>query len=103
MYLGEKQTPNRLNFTVSGTTGAIFIEREGDAYIERAGERELIEPRQWEVDGIEAGVHELVRALDGEGELSCTGRDGLTVVEMMIACLQSQQQNNAKVALPLPR
>ena len=57
----------------------------------------------WEVDGIAAGVHELVRALDGAGELSCTGRDGLIVVEMMIACLQSQQQNNAKIALPLPR
>ena len=66
-------------------------------------ERELVEPRPWEVEGIEAGMHELVRALDGEGELSCTGRDGLTVVEMMIACLQSQQQNNAKVALPLLR
>ncbi len=103
IYLGEKQAPNRLDFTISGTTGNIFIEREGDAYIERHGERELVEPRPWEVDGIAAGVHELVRVLDGEGELSCTGRDGLTVVEMMIACLQSQQQNNAKVALPLAR
>jgi len=83
--------------------GSIFIEREGDAYIERDGERELVEPRLWEVEGIEAGVRELVRVLDGEGELSCTGRDGLTVVEMMIACLQSQQRDNAKVALPLPR
>lgn len=103
VYLGEKQTPNRLDFTVVGTTGAIFIEREGNAYLERDGERVLVEPRPWEVDGIEAGVHELVRALDGTDALSCTGRDGLIVVEMMIACLQSQQQNNSKVALPLPR
>ena len=103
IYLGEKQTPNRLDFTVSGTAGSIFIEREGAAFIERDGERALIEPPPWAVEGIEAGVHELVRALDGQGELSCTGRDGLVVVELMIACLRSQQQDNAKIALPLSR
>ena len=69
-------------------------ETESESWLNRARGKSMESPRV---------CTNSLRALDGEGELSCTGRDGLTVVEMMIACLQSQQQNNAKVALPLSR
>ena len=102
-FLAEKETLDLADFGVFGTTGAIAIREKGEAIIEREGKRETIEKPEWEVDNISAGVHELVHVLDGEGELSCTGRDGLTVVEMLVACLRSQQQNNAKITLPLAR
>ena len=45
-------------------------------------------------EGIEAGVHELVKILDGKGESSCTVYDGREVVKMMLGILQSQQEGN---------
>ena len=57
----------------------------------------------WEVEGIPAGVHELIRLVDEGGVPVSSGRDGLRVVEVLIGFLESQARDNAKVRLPLPR
>ena len=54
---------------------------------------------EWEVEGIEAGVRELVEILDGKTESSCTVYDGREVVKMMLGILQSQQEGNGRVEL----
>ncbi len=102
VYHGDKQAQQRTEFTVSGTEGRLLIAGE-NAFLDRGERREPIAAPQWEVKEIQAGVHELVRVLDGEGELSCTGRDGLAVVEMMLACLQSQVRGNVRIPIPLER
>jgi predicted dehydrogenase len=102
VYHGDKQAQQRTEFTVSGTEGRLLIAGE-NAFLDRGERREPVAAPQWEVKEIQAGVHELVRVLDGEGELSCTGRDGLAVVEMMLACLQSQVRGNVRIPIPLER
>ena len=107
-YLGEKQASDRSHFTVTGTLGALVIEEHANpndnvSFIEREGGREPVKAPEWPYEGIETGFHELVQVLDGSGQLSCPGRDALTVVEMTLACLKSQQEGNSKVTWPLVR
>ena len=102
VYQGDKQAQRRTEFIVSGTEGRIQIAEE-NAFLDRGEQREPVAAPKWEFEGIEAGVRELVSVLDGEGELSCTGRDGLAVVEMMLACLQSQVRGNVRIPIPLER
>jgi len=107
-YLGEKQASGRSHFTVTGTLGALVIEEHANpndtvSFIEREGGREPVKAPEWPYEGIETGFHELVQVLDGSGQLSCPGRDALTVVEMLLACLKSQQEGNSKVTWPLVR
>jgi len=98
-YVGEKKTPGRLRFDVLGTDGSLHISDQ-DAYLVKDDAREQVDVPEWDVEGIEAGVHELVEVLDGKGEISCNIHDGQIVVDMMLGILQSQQEGNAKVMLP---
>ena len=79
-----------------------MIDGDDNAFLDRT-EREPVEIPEWNGEGIEVGFQELVRVVDGDGELSCTGRDGLAVVEMMLGFLKSQVEGNVKVTLPLAR
>lgn len=102
IYHGDKQAPKRTEFVVTGTEGRVVIDGDDNAFLDRT-EREPVEIPEWNGEGIEAGFQELVRVVDGDGELSCTGRDGLAVVEMMLGFLKSQVEGNVKVTLPLAR
>ena len=84
---------------VLGSEGRLNIGDDGTAQIE--GDKVLtdVDVPEWEVEGIEAGVHELVKILDAKGESSCTVYDGREVVKMMLGILQSQQEGNSRVAL----
>ncbi|MDP6037052.1 MAG: Gfo/Idh/MocA family oxidoreductase, partial [Candidatus Latescibacteria bacterium] len=98
-YIGEKKTQGGVRLEVMGTDGRLYIGDTGDAHIEKDGELEKVDVPVWEVEGIEAGVHELVRVLEGKAELSCTIYDGQVVVDMMLGILQSQQEGNGKAML----
>lgn len=98
-YIGEKKTQGGVRLEVMGTVGRLHIGDTGEAHIEKDGELEKVDVPVWDVEGIEAGVHELVNVLDGKGELSCTISDGREVVGMMLGILQSQQEGNGKVML----
>ena len=82
-YIGEKKTQRGLQLQVMATDGRLHIDNSGSARIERDGEFEAVDVPTWDVEGIEAGVCELVDVLNGKGELSCTVRDGRIVVDMM--------------------
>ncbi len=98
-YIGEKRSKGGVRLQVLGSEGQLYIGDDGTAQIVREGEITSVEAPEWEVEGIEAGVHELVDILDGKGESSCTVYDGREVVKMMLGILQSQQEGNAKVVL----
>ncbi|MEE2753880.1 MAG: Gfo/Idh/MocA family oxidoreductase [Candidatus Latescibacterota bacterium] len=98
-YIGEKQTQGGVRLQVMGSEGRLHIGDDGRAQIEKEGRLTPVEIPVWDVEGIEAGVHELVDVMDGNGKLSCDVRDGHTVVRMMLGILESQQKGNVKVDL----
>ena len=71
--------------------------------IEKDGTTQLITAPQWDVEGIPAGVQELVRIVAEGGESSSSDKDGHKVVEIMIGFLESQRRDNAKITIPGPR
>lgn len=105
-YVGgtKKTAIARMVLEIAGTTGNIIIDTDR-AEIHRPDEAvERIDPPSWDVEGIAAGVQELIRLVDEGGGLPVSsGRDGMRAVEVLIGFLQSQQRDNAKVRLPLPR
>lgn len=105
LYVGgtKKTAIARMALEIAGTTGSIRIDSER-AEIHRKDEAVVcLDPPSWEVEGIAAGVQELIRLVDEGGAPVSSGRDGLRVVEVLIGFLESQQRDNAKVRLPLPR
>lgn len=98
-YIGEKKTHGGVRLQVMGSEGRLHIGDDGGAQIEQEGKLTEVKAPSWDVEGIEAGVHELVQVMDGKGELSCTIHDGLVVVKMMLGVLQSQKEGNTKVVL----
>ena len=98
-YIGEKKTQGGVRLQVMGSEGRLHIGDDGGAQLEKDGEWSKVDVPEWEVEGIEAGVHELVEILDGKTESSCTVYDGREVVKMMLGILQSQQEGNVRVAL----
>ena len=99
---GPKTTPGGLRLEIVGTTGHILINDRKGIIIE-GNASEPIEPPTWDIVGIPAGIQELVRVIDGDGTPVSPGREAHKVVEIMIGFLASQQRDNAKVTLPLPR
>jgi UDP-N-acetyl-2-amino-2-deoxyglucuronate dehydrogenase len=98
-YIGEKKTYSTVRLQVMGSEGRLHIDEMGGAQIVKEGKVSEVEVPVWEVEGIEAGVHELVNVMEGKGVLSCDVHDGHTVVKMMLGILESHQKGNAKVAL----
>ena len=100
---GPKTTPEpAITLEVVGTEGIVRI--DGDtAALHKGGEAQPIEAPTWEVEGIPAGIQELIQLLDAGGTPVSSGRDGLRVVEVIMGFLESQQRDNGKVALPQPR
>ena len=102
---GSKNTHNhRYVAEIVGTSGRIFLggSDEGILYLQDQ-DPELIAPPAWPVVGIPAAVGELIDVVADGGQLVSPGRAGLTVVELIIGILESQQQGNAPIALPLSR
>ena len=100
---GPKTTPEAaMTLEVVGTEGMVRI--DGDtAALHKGGEAQPIEAPTWEVEGIPAGIQELIQLVDAGGTPVSSGRDGLRVVEVIMGFLESQQRDNGKVALPQPR
>ncbi len=103
-YAGGPKTAiwSGVRLEIVGSTGYILIGNHGST-IYRADSIEEIEAPKWEVEGIPAGVRELVQLLTEGGEPKSPARAALNVVEIMIGFLESQRQNNGKVTLPNPR
>ena len=100
---GSKNTPApNFRLEIVGTEGYVLIDNE-KASLEKDGTSQPITPPQWEVEGIPAGVQELVRIVAEGGESSSSGRDGHKVVEIMIGFLESQRRDNGKITIPGPR
>ncbi len=100
---GSKNTPAPKSGTeIIGTTGRIrLVGDEGTLW--RGEEAEPIQPPEWPGSGIPAGVRELIQAVDQGGETSSPGRAGHTVVEIIIAILESQHRGNIPIPIPVPR
>ena len=105
-YAGGSKNTHRHKYVaeIVGGNGRIFLggSDEGVLYLEDQ-DPEQIAPPTWPVVGIPAAVCELIDVLDDGGELVSPGRAGLTVVELIIGILKSQQHGNAPIALPLSR
>lgn len=103
-YAGGPKTAiwSGVRLEIVGTTGYILIGNHGST-IYREDSIETIEAPKWEVEGIPAGVRELVQLISEGGEPKSPARAALNVVEIMIGFLESQRQGNGKVTLPNPR
>ncbi len=99
---GPKTTPGGFRLEIVGTTGYILI-NDQKATIHEGEASEQIQPPEWPIVGIPAGVQELVRVLDGDGDPVSPGREAHKVVKIMLGFLASQTQGNGRVNLPLPR
>ncbi len=99
---GPKNTPSGFRCEIVGTNGYILISDKG-ATIHQGDDVEKIEAPTWDVVGIPAGVQETVKLVAEGGEPVSPGSEGHKVVEIIIGFLTSQQNDNGKVRLPLPR
>lgn len=101
---GSKNTPpNTQQAEIVGTTGRIVLTNKDQGTLYRGDVAEAIEAPTWPVEGIPAGVDELVKLVAEGGEPVSPGQAGHTVVELIIGILQSQQLGNTPVQLPIPR
>ena len=99
---GSKATPApKQQIEVVGTTGRLLLGNKGILY--RGEEPEPLAPPSWPVEGIPAGIHELIAAMDQGSESVSPGRAGHLVVELIVGFLESQKQGNAPVSIPVPR
>ena len=99
---GPKTTLAGFRLEIVGTNGYILISDRG-ATLHQGDVVETITAPTWDVVGIPAGVQELVSLVADGGEPVSPGSEGHKVVEIIIGFLTSQQQDNGKVHLPLPR
>ena len=100
---GSKTTPApKQQIEVVGTTGRVRLGNDGGT-LYRGEEAEPLAPPAWPVEGIPAGIHELIAALDQGVESVSPGRAGHLVVELIIGFLESQKQGNVPVPIPVPR
>ena len=98
---GPKDTPVDNGTEIIGTTGRIVL-MGGRAELYRGQKPstfEPIQPPKPPIDGIAAGVQELVRVIDEDGEPASPGQAGLRVVEIIVGFLESQRRGNVKVEL----
>ncbi len=99
---GSKTTPApKQQIEVVGTTGRLLLGNKGILY--RGEEPEPLVPPSWPLEGIPAGIHELIAAMDQGVESVSPGRAGHLVVELIIGFLESQKQGNVPVPIPMPR
>ncbi len=99
---GPKTTPVGTRLEIVGTDGYIIISNKAATLF--TGDRaEVVEPPVWPVEGIPAGMRELVDVVARGGPLTAPGRTGHVVVEIIMGFLESQRRGNARVDLPLPR
>ena len=103
-YAGGSKNTSAPTFRLEivGETGHVLIDNTKAALI-KGEESEPIVPPAWPVEGIPAGVQELVRLIDEGGEPMSPARTAHQVVEIMIGFLESQRQGNAKIPIPVPR
>lgn len=101
-YAGLKGTPSRFDLEIVGSSACIRIS-DSKAQIHTEDRVEDLQPEVWPHSGISEGVRELVRVLRNGGDLASPGRTAIQTVEIMIGFLESQRQNNARVAIPVPR
>ena len=100
---GSKTTPApKQQLEVVGTTGRLIMVSDGGT-LYRGEEPEPLAPPTWPVEGIPAGIHELIAAMDQGVESVSPGRAGHTVVELISGFLESQKQGNVPVPIPVPR
>ena len=98
---GPKDTVTDNGIEVIGTTGRMVL-MGGRAELYRGPKPstfEAIQPPEPEIDGIQAGVQELVRLIDKGGEQASPGEAALMVVEIIIGFLESQRRGNVRVDL----
>ena len=88
---------------IVGSTGRILLASEKQGTLYQGDEASAIEVPELAVHGIVAGMQELIQVVAEGGELVSPGRAGHTVVELILGILQSQQQGNTPVKLPMPR
>ena len=101
---GSKSTPGpKFTTEVVGTTGRLVITGNDQATLFRGEEAEPVTAETWEVSGIEAGVQDLVRAVEQNRTPTSSGRDAQKVVEILVGFLQSQEAGTARVTIPARR
>ncbi len=83
---------------IMGSEGCVFIGNDG-ASIHKEDGVEPIQAPEWPVEGIPAGVQELVRLVDQGGEPVSSGTEARKTVEIIIGFLESQRRDNAKVSI----
>lgn len=100
-YTGtSKETPApKWRFEVIGSEAYINVSDE--AVIYKKGKPEPIEPPKWEVEGISAGVQELIALIDKGGTPESPAKDAYNVVQTIFGFFESQRRGNVRVDLPL--
>jgi predicted dehydrogenase len=101
---GSKRTPPAKQFLeVVGTEGRLVLGDMEHGTLYRGPQAEPIPVPQWPVQGIAAGVQELVQLLAEGGEPVSPGRAGHLAVELIIGFLESARQGHVPVPIPVPR
>ena len=98
---GFKDTPDpKWRFEIVGTDAYILNGDDG-AFIHRGKNAELITPppltKYGGLEGIPAGVREMVNVVADGGTLVSPGREALKTVEIMLGFLASQARGNVRV------
>ena len=99
--LRPRQRPSSNSKWSARPDDLVMVSDGGTLY--RGEEPEPLAPPTWPVEGIPAGIHELIAAMDQGVESVSPGRAGHTVVELIIGFLESQKQGNVPVSIPVPR
>ena len=98
---GSKTTPGpKFTTEVIGTTGRLVITGNDKATLFRGEVAEVVTAETWEVSGIEAGVQDLVRAVDEDCTPTSNGRNGQKVVKILVGFLESQAAGHTPVTIP---
>lgn len=101
---GSKTTPGpKFSTEVVGTTGRLLITGNDEATLFRGEQAEAVTVEPWPVSGIEAGVQDLVRAVEKDRAPTSDGRSGQKVVEILLGFLASQAAGNKPVTIPALR
>jgi predicted dehydrogenase len=101
---GSKMTPGpKFSTEIIGTTGRLLITGNDEATLFRGEQAESLTVEPWPVSGIEAGVQDLVGAVEEDRLPTSDGRSGQKVVEILLGFLDSQALGNKSVAIPAQR
>ncbi|MBI3910213.1 MAG: Gfo/Idh/MocA family oxidoreductase [Armatimonadetes bacterium] len=91
----SKGTPSEFSVTVIGESGKIAVSDVGaELYRAAVGATRPLHPGGWRLQGIAAGVEELIRALESGSEVSSPPEAARQALAIIVAMLESQRRGS---------